>query len=874
MPFLVQADFVPTVGRGDIQEVEWNKWLLLNLGILAAEAVDRVKNDPNLNGYIYHFIPLKDEVQEQMMDILSDSMYGSLESIEIAKTTDGEWKRPVECVIVVSPEIPEIILRQDLNHFFGKPLNYVDVELPERADDILTELGSLVFDEDEFVEFLGKEDLIKNRSAKWFLKVYAYLADTFDVKSKDYKGNFNWSDEKLEIFSKLEKTKFLLTNQGNVVPLKDSDVPDRFICFPQNIDLSEINTLLTEGELVFLNKYFQLSTIIRRRNPDPEEEQRRDKAREFFEGIGVRIYFKQSHVIRDAILPKFSSGKYKQYDDSKIFDLINYIRNYWSTLESEVKNKKISASIFDEIKQTIRLRAYKKENGQKIRTYLPSSKLYFPKQYGKTEVMENLFDGVEDVYFLSPYYLNKEKTIRKKKRRGRQRAEYGWKKFTDILGVWSCPIVKKDVNWMNIAKKPGYTWIIKKYSPSGLHQIRGDSVSHDIPKLIEHCSKLNDSEAVREKMKMLWQTLSDNWNIYKDHCSATYKYKYNYDRTVPYDTSSFLHYLRNAQWIPAEDGSFYKPEQVILDNRSNRMLLGEKVKYTNITGNQGLLKKLGITIEPDVDTVIDHLKEYKETNPNITKSEIYKFGEIYSHLFAKIENEETDQEESNEKIKKVFDENELLYIPRKDKSWWKPGHVFWKNCSKTFGNLRGYIENNGKEIYPYKIKEFFFLIGLSENPSIKQTLEILEELEGQQELETLKSKITKIYRYINELITRDSADAIDWGKYAFLTKNGEFKSPHKIFYEDEPEFVKQFQDKADFIYILHSSWNDLSAFLNKAGVKSFKGNLSIRKYLGEIRETEGGEVLSVLKALDLAKKYLLNKVLLQVSWRKPGKFSA
>ena len=633
MPFLVQADFVPTVGRSDIQEFDWNKWLLSNLGILSANAIDQIKNDDNLNGHVYNFIPLKDEVQEPMMDILSDSMYDLLESKEVAKTIDDEWKCPDECIIAASLKIPEIITEKDLHLFFGKPLNYVAVDLPERAENILTDLGSLAFGETEVVNFLGKEDLIKNRKEKWFLKVYEYLADAFDVKDKYYRGNFKWSEEKLELFSKLEKTKFLLTNQENIVPLKNPEMPDRLLCFPQSMDLSEVNSLLTEGELVFLNKYFQLSTIIRRKNQDPEEEQRREKVREFFEAIGVRIYFKQSHVIRDAILPKFSSGKYKQYDDFKIFSLLNYIRNYWSTLESEVKNKKISANIFDEIKQTVRLMSYKKEKGKMIPAYLPPSKIYFPKRYGKTEVMEDLLEGVENVYFLNPYYINKESSIQRKKRRGRKRAEYGWKKFTDILGVCSCPRVEKDNRWVSIAGMSGYQWITKKYSPSGLHDIFGDSFSEDIEKLIEYCSKLENPEDVRERMTLLWQTLSDNWKIYSEHCQTKYKYKYNYEIEVPYNTSSFLDYLRNAEWVPTEDGSFCKPKVAVLGSARNRMLLGKNVKYPNLTGNQGLIKKLGITIEPDTDTVIAHLKKYKETNPDIAKSEKHKFKEMAHPTF-------------------------------------------------------------------------------------------------------------------------------------------------------------------------------------------------------------------------------------------------
>lgn len=347
MPFLIQADFVPTLGRGDIQDLEWNRWLLRKLGELAAEALDQIKDDEVLGKDLYTFIPLKDEVHEPLMSNLSESMYKALRSKKIARTLGHGWETPGECAIPISPEITNIIFQQDLKSLFGKPLSYAEVELSDRAQQILTNLGSSVVGEEEFVEFLTKEDLIKVRKPAWFLKAYALLREIFNVTKKYYDGSFKWDEDKLKLFSKLEKTNFVLTSHGSLVPLKDPNKPDRLICYPQSMDLSEVEELFTEGELVFLNKYFQLSTITKRKEPDPEEEENRKKAHEFFEGADVRIYFKQSHVIKDVILPKYSSGKWKEYDNLKLYNLLNYIRLYWPTLESEVKNKRREEKIFD-----------------------------------------------------------------------------------------------------------------------------------------------------------------------------------------------------------------------------------------------------------------------------------------------------------------------------------------------------------------------------------------------------------------------------------------------------------------------------------------------------------------------------------------------
>ncbi len=858
MPFLVQADFVPTLGRADIQDVEWNKWLLAELGILAAEAIDQLKNDANLSKEIYSFIPLKEEVQEPLMSILSNSMYDSLKDKDISKTLYDGWKRPSECVIALNDKIPDLVSQQDLKQYFKRNLSYVDVELPDRAKIILEELGSQIFGEENFISFLENENLIKSRKPEWFLRTYEYLGEIFDVDKKDYAGNFAWNQSKLELFSKLDKTKFLLTNRGNIVPLKDPQMPDRLICFPQNIDLAEINQLLIEGEIVFLNKYFQLSTIIRRKEVDPKEEERRKKVHKFFDGIGIRIYFKQAHVIKDVLLSKYSSGKYEQYDDQKLFKFISYIRMYWGTLESEVKNKKLSDSIFDEIRETILLRAYTKKNGERIACYMPPDKLYFPKRYGPAEAMEDLFDDVENIFFLHPYYLNREKHTKKKKKRGRQKTEYGWKRFAEILGVWSSPSVEKSHDWVSIRGNSRYDWVKREYSPSRLHELREDSYSEDVVKLIEYCSELEDGDAVRQRVNMLLQSLSENWSKYREHCRAVYKYKYHSEYHKDLNSSSFLNYLRNAEWIPTEEGDFCKPEEVYIANRRNHFLLAEKVKYAKLTGNQTFLKDIGINLEPTIRQVIDHLKEYKENNASLERSELPKFETIYLFIAEKTRDLDSDAELAEE-IKEDFEDNELVYIPRKDNSWWKPSEVFWKDQSRTFGNLRGYIEYAGKEIYSSKVKDFFLSLGISEQPSIAKALEVLNQLRVKNDMETLRKAVTEVYSYINDLISHDGSEDIDWSRHSFLTREDEFLPAKEIYFEDDEEFPKEFYDKAKFIHIPHSSWINFRSFLEDAGFNSFTANLSTKKHLGNILETEGSAATNVIRALELATKYLLRK---------------
>jgi hypothetical protein len=853
MPFLVQADFVPTVGRDSIQDVEWNKWLLRKLGRLAAEAIDQLINDEELGADIYCFIPLKGEVHEPLMDILSGSMYEALRSKKIGKTLGHEWKLPEECVIPVSPEIPKIVQEKELKCVFGKPLFYFDVRLSERADTILHELGAQLFSEGHFIDFLSKEELIRDKSRPWFLRTYAYLGEIFDVSQKRYDGSFKWDENKIALFHKLERANFILTNRKILVPLKDPERADRLICYPQKMNLSEINALFNDGELVFLNTYFQLSTIFKRKDPGEDEESRRKKARQFFEGVGVKKYFRQSHVINQVILPKYSSGKYQEYDDRKLFNFINYIRQHWSILETDVRNKKITEKIFEGIKQTVLLKAFTIENGVKVEAYLPPSRIYFSDRYSKTTRMEELFEGLERLYFLHPYYLNREKRERKKKRRGRQKVEYGWKKFGEMLGVWSSPRVVKNHEWKSISGGDGYKWIDKKCSTSREHDISGDSVSEDIERLIKHCSGVTDKAVVRKKMEILWQALSDNWKDYKKHCSVTYRYYYRKYKDETRDSSSFLNYLRKANWVPATDGSFCEPGKAYIDTPKNKLLIGDKITFVSLNGSQAFMQDIGLNLEPKIHEVLAHMKEYKEAHPRIEKRELRKFKEIIEFLA-----EPADLLGLTE-IREEFEGGALLYIPREDRCWWKPSMVFWKDLSGTFGTLRGYVEHEEEQMYPSEVKDFLHSVGVEEAPSVEQALGVLEELRQKNDIKSIESSITKIYSYINDLLNRDYGDQVRWEEYLFLTTNMRFCSPSETYFEDDVEYARPFEGKANFISLPFSSWINVHHFLTAADFKSFAGNLVVEKHLGEVGEVEGDEALSVIKALSLVKPFLLKK---------------
>lgn len=869
LPFLIQADFLPTIGRENISEHPWNIWLMKKLGVLAAETIDRIKGDEQFCAFLYDFIPLSEEIQDVVIRHLFESFFETIKEKQIAKTTKG-WVKPIDCVIPVDDRLRNLLTETDLKLLLGEEVFYIAPKASERAQRVLLELGAKRVGPKEVVDFLKRENEVKKKSKYWFLNLYDYLSAVFDTEKK-----WSWDEDTRILFEELKKTKFILTHDDKLASLKNPATPDRLICYPQRINLSEVHQLFTEGEIVFLNRYFQEYSIAHRKKESEETEEKRKRVKEWFDSINVRKYFKQAHIIKEVILPKFTTGKYKAYSDLKLYKLVDYIRRYWSTIESEIKNKKLSADIIEEIKSSVLLKVFSFKDGEKINEYKSPEEIYFSKRYGTMGVMEELFEGMDGVHFLSSYYLNRVKRERRKEKKGRKRVEYTWRKFFEILGVWSSPRVVKEEKWISISGKKGYKWIEKKYSPSGVHEIHGNSYSEDIERLIDYCSKIGDQSTIQERVRLLWQSLEKHWNLYKQkYCGIKYKWVYYSEQFKDYETSSFLEFLRNAKWVPGNDGGFYRPKKTFTDTKLNHFLLGDDVKYVSLKADETFLKDLGVRIQPEIEEVTGHLKAYKEKNPNPAENKTEKMNAIYVFLKDKIDSIEESENKSSklEEIQEIFNGNEFLYLPREDRAWWKPLHVFWKDHSNIFETLRGYIEHHGAEIYNIALKEFFSSLGVVEKPLAKECLDIMEELKEKGNIDLHKIVISRTYTYLNEVVKQGLTEGTDWNRAVFLSEKGHHLKPSELYYSDNDEYKEYFEGMLEILW-LPFSWSNVKELLRAAGFRRLGQNITVIKKFGDLNEIEGDVTNQLIHRLSCVGNYLKkNNVELHRELQKEGVF--
>ncbi len=866
--FLLQADFLPTIGRENVSDHPWNTWLIKELGKMAADVLESIKDDEHLGSFLYEYIPEKEEVQDELIEEFYNELSNNLKLKTIAKTTHG-WVKPKKCAVPKRGALRDIITESDLRILLHERLSYVAPSISmkdeyTRAERILFELGAKEINARHVVDFLKLEAPLVSKSLQWYLNLYVYLSTEFDTAQKSYSSDYTvgWDEDNKALFEELKYVNFILTNNKKLVPLKDSAKPDRLICYPQSIDLSEVDQLFTEGEIVFLHPYLQESTIIHRRIKDPEEEEKRSKVKDWFDDIKVRKYFKQAHIIRDVILPKFATAKYQEYDDRRLYQFINYIRTYWSSIEGEIRNKNLSANLIDEIKNTVRLKAFKYVNKKKVNEYVRPDEIYYSKSYGKSETMESLFDGIEGPYFLSPYYLNREKTEVKKKKRGRQRAEYSWKKFTEILGVWTSPRVYKKDERVRVYSTE-YEWLKREYSTRG-HFIYGDSNSEDIVKIIEHCSDVGDLKENQQRLSILWHSLAKNWKAYKDQqcCQTRYIWFYSTDRSTELDTSSFLEYLRNAEWVLGSDDGFYEPSDLFIDTKQNHLLLGESVKYLKLKANDSFLKDIGVNFEPSLKRVLNELIEYRKQNVNPKVNRAKKMETIYRFLGDEV-NEIKDPEELNNRVQKIkaeFEENELIYLPREDKAWWKPTNVFWRDFSDRFGLLRGYIKHIVKQIYGTSLISFFNIIGISEQPTINDCLDVLEDLKSFNDTNLYKKHASKIFQYIEILIGQDHFEQNLFDRPVFLSMNNTFPPLSKLYFNDDEEFGDYFKNEIEILWLPYS-WTNLEKMLTLGNFNRLSAFIQIKKRLGLLNEVDGESNERLRKTLFFALHYLKKKTI-------------
>ncbi|MGC8657114.1 MAG: sacsin N-terminal ATP-binding-like domain-containing protein, partial [Thermoplasmata archaeon] len=770
--FIINANFILTTNRESIDEKnEQNVALRDNIVDAFISAINEFKNtqDDVLKKSFYNFIPNPKDISDDFFSPMCDSIINKLKEMECILTESNTWKKPSDIFLVSNEneKIRNIIKNEDLKDFFDK--EYISSEI-NATKEILKKLGVEDFELEDLTKCLENEDWVKKHNDEWFGTLYDYLYDYLSKVKQD--------NEKKEKIEKLKKLK--------IIPLESNEIVSIENVNPVFFPLGENNN----------NYEFEKEElkVVKRSILNTKDKKKQENISNFTQILGVTKEDPNT-IIEKHILPIEVSDKWKHKNIKILNEYIKYIK----------ENLKSYIGPFDELKN---LFINIKDN-----IYGHPQNMYISKDYGNENNLEDLFDGIQGVPFVSSTYIE---DILKLKDEEKKRDEIKkWKDFFIKLGVneglkIDTVVIRgtDDINNMCYLK------------PDDRYKLRGtlckdEKISdYKIEYLDDILSKIK-KEKDEKKAKNLLLLLDRQWdNKYK---SLEYEWVYYGKwRTNNNPDAQWLHDLKINEWLPTENGELAKPSDVFLGKKEIKNLLSDTVPYLSekIIENDDLIQALGINTKPTIDDMKKSLERLAQTK----NADKLIFENIYKKIYDEINN--------------IYNSiNIPIYIPGKDTQIPK-NEVFWNDYSEYFGESHVYLT----KYYSDDIKNFFIkYVKVPEKPSPRDYINLILLISSKDILSKNKDKLFKIYGKLNEYLEKNyrTLDEQWWNNLTkedaiikesaiiFVNKNKFWKNNENIFVNDDDELYDLFKDKEKiaFFNIPENNYHKFKYFIEATNIK-------------------------------------------------------
>jgi len=839
LPFLIQGDFIPTLGRESIEKNDWNRWLLKKLGELAAESFLDMREDALFSNHLYDLIPLPDEVLDEMIRIVPETIFTKLRKKRIA-ACEGSWEK-VQDAVLLDQGLSGLISEKDLKAVYRRKVKKVKDELDDRGRRVLSELGAKRFGVKEIVRLLKNARAVKSKKGEWFLDVYDYLKSN---KEGSWKGNIIWKD--------IEALKFLRTSTGDLVAPKDERRHFRLLThYPQKKEIGNLDRIFDEGELVFLDKFFQIAKKRATAKIDPDLEEKRRRVKDFLKEYGVEKLMEEYHIIDKVVLNSFDSGRCKRFNKKKLVIFTNFIRENMSLYANRIRSQRSGISedrVFEDIRKRLLLKGFYFENGKRKEGLFRPEELYFYKRRGKITDIYNLFKGMNRIPFLSPVYYEDRfvkgySTVDTGQRRGRKREVPDWDTFFKEMGVWSSPrLLRQDIVISEHDQK--YKSIQFEYSSWG-HKLMGDHYFPDLEKLLNDTTGETPNK-LPPKMTTFLDLVARNWERdYKKKTTSRYWWSHYGDKTRSVQFASFINQLKEFYWLPSENlPGLFMPEQCYVGTSENKLLLSADTPFVpNLPAYRALYKAIEVNDSPTTEHLLDYLVALKKAwkGENFPADWLGKMESIYSFL-NKVIQKDRDLLESVAILQK-FQSEDLIFLPTERRNWWGIKDVYWNKFDKGFSWMKGYLSPE----YRPEFEGFFREIGVKQSPDLEDLVGILEEIKLSYEKKPsdkvrleLKGIIDPVYKEMSERLKEaiPNEAAVNghlFDKDIFLTSDNSFASPGVLVYCDNEKLRQMFGEKAKIIW-LRSDWRKLFPLFKEAGIDSLSSRVRVKMVKGVERD--------------------------------------
>lgn len=833
-PFIIQGDFLPILGRSNIDEGHpWNKHLLKQLPELIADAYEDLRNDSNLKLRILSFLPLKKECHDELFIKYIDTIYKELKNREIAFTRDGCFKEPINS-IALPHDLWELFSNDDLHEIYKNEKFVISDGYNNFESENLSLLGMETFGLDNIISFFknNKGIMKKVMGPDWFVSIYAYINDNFEDYEKDA----------------LKNIPFLLSETGEFIYPEDPkkmDKPRLIANQYMNKETSFFSELFGKDELIFLHKRFRISRSQKRKN---KYDRRLDKVHQLFELLGVIRMVEAHHVITQLILPKFQEARNgKRLGHKKAVLFTNFILenlSYYRKIHGS-RTKTDDWEIFSDIRSKILVLAEKRDfTGKKRSVFLSPIDVYRCDEKKKLP-SEKYFRDLLEIPFVSRKYFSKRFlgsfTSIPITQASKRRKEYSWDDFFNLMGCWDIPrVIQINRSYSRYDPRlkedfPNIDWYYKYDSTSG-YEIRDWAMLELTDTVQNYINTKNKVEKDRLKDRLIYmrESIAKNWKKYKGYKIAKVSYFYRrYDDTKV--DSTFYQQLKNP-WFPrSNDGILLSPSKIYKDTIENRYLAPPGSDFIDTSlGSREFYGDIGVIEEMDPWDVLERLQKIKISWNKINQIPPNSFRKLEAYYNYLIEKSKVNPD-FKDAIKSIFLKKYLIFFPTKvrgkTKIWWHRDQVF---TSETLDHsLASFFQPLFQEgAYSTELQEIFISLGVRIRPSFGEYKEVFQHTikewkkASTNKRKELKGKISYALEGLNTLVESESVDDNEeikklFDEDIFLTDQDQFLKPNEIYLKDDYEIREVFQDSVPTLWY-SGEIASISSSLEKIGFNSLK----------------------------------------------------
>ena len=711
--WLVQADFDPTPGRERLRENDWNRWLFGEVGKAVADAVSKEVRDGSAP---WPFIPLREEIRDDLQAIACSEAVERLRSLEFLRTVRG-WQLPSRAAWPAYAELRDIVRETDLATI-GTDASYLSpwlMPVPsspgyERSLGALKELGAVPVNCEHLIELLGKPDkefYRGDRSGGWWLTALEVLRRQATVQQR----------ESLREVACIP----VQGTRGRMAPSPDVAMEGYLIAFSRTNNLKDLRAFFEDSDVFLVDsRVAPRPSHTQRKNPQGSDTVR-ELVRDFLIGEPFHVARDAGpyHVVRDLILPRMGAfaglNRLRKDHLNTLSRMVEYTRQKWPRYVTEYKKYRRKGASEEEIASELSVKfrvvaRVMKETGSVKRVvsvadaYLSSGLLGF-------EGMDVALKGSPGVAVVDAVH---EKALTSEPTKGRRQLQApSVTAFLRMLGGNVGPNVSaQDSHYVSEAHTPWVDWdAFPQHKFRGRDKgLEGDWVCSDLDLLMRQWEAYSARERMR-RGRALWNSVQEGWDDLGQTVRARPSYRYYGWKTTGAEAfSTWIGKLSQIPWVEAADGSLRRPAELVLDTSANRLVLakdGSRWVGRPVHVQEAALA-LGLRAEPSTDAAVGTLRELRNGTLTASEKDTLKIARACYELLARGLNAIASEEERGLLEKKFREDlslrrwnDGLIFAPPRlqqgGSSWWPHNRVLRDESAVTVaGPHLGYLGSRYK----------------------------------------------------------------------------------------------------------------------------------------------------------------------------------